>query len=68
MLAFLYIFTSPPESNKEHFTGIGINNVQDRIKLIYGKEYGLVIDSVDGVGTSVTIKLPAREKENTDEE
>ena len=56
------------ESNKEHFTGIGINNVQDRIKLIYGKEYGLVIDSVDGVGTSVTIKLPAREKENTDEE
>lgn len=56
------------ESNKEHFTGIGINNVQDRIKLIYGKEYGLVIDSEDGVGTSITIKLPAREKENMDEE
>lgn len=29
----------------EHFTGIGINNVDDRIKLIYGMDYGINIVS-----------------------
>lgn len=42
----------------EHFTGIGINNVDDRIKMIYGKKYGIHIRSSKGCGTTVTIQLP----------
>ncbi|MGE5614929.1 MAG: histidine kinase [Bacillota bacterium] len=39
--------------------GIGIINVHKRIRLLYGKEYGLLINSRKGQGTSVTISLPA---------
>lgn len=41
-----------------HFTGIGIQNVHDRIQLLYGKTYGVVISSNIGKGTIVTITLP----------
>ncbi|NLO09840.1 MAG: sensor histidine kinase [Clostridiales bacterium] len=37
---------------------IGLNNVNQRIKLLYGEEYGLYIESVAGEGTSVRIELP----------
>ena len=43
----------------EHFTGIGINNVDDRIKLIYGNAYGIQIKSEKGAGTTVTLRIPA---------
>ena len=39
-------------------TGIGLINVNKRIKLKYGKEYGLKIDSTPEIGTCVTIRLP----------
>ncbi len=39
-------------------THIGIANVNSRIKLFYGKEYGLSIESDFGEGTVVTIKIP----------
>lgn len=45
---------------KEHFTSIGINNVNDRIKLLYGNEYGVTIQSELNFGTSVKITIPAR--------
>lgn len=44
----------------EHFTGIGINNVDDRIRLVYGEDYGIHITSKKNVGTTVTILLPDR--------
>ena len=44
----------------EHFTGIGINNVDDRIKLIYGGDYGIQIHSEIHKGTTVTILLPKK--------
>lgn len=37
---------------------IGLYNVKKRISLLYGEDYGLKIDSDDGKGTKVTIKLP----------
>ncbi|WP_424766433.1 cache domain-containing sensor histidine kinase [Paenibacillus sp. sgz302251] len=37
--------------------GIGIRNVDERIKLYYGDGYGLQIDSVIGVGTKITVVL-----------
>lgn len=41
----------------EHFTGIGINNVDERIKLIYGMGYGINIVSEKEKGTTVTLLL-----------
>lgn len=37
---------------------IGLCNVHNRIRLIFGNEYGLAIDSVLGKGTTVTVTLP----------
>ena len=37
---------------------IGIKNVDRRIKLIYGDEYGVVIESQVGKGTRVKVLLP----------
>lgn len=39
--------------------GCGVRNVNDRIKLYYGRDYGLVIYSEPGIGTEVSIVLPA---------
>lgn len=38
--------------------GIGIVNVHERLVSLYGKRYGLQIQSKPGVGTKVTIRLP----------
>jgi len=43
----------------EHFTGIGVENVDDRIKMIYGIDYGIQILSEEKRGTTITILLPA---------
>lgn len=37
---------------------IGLSNVNQRIKLLYGEEYGIYIDSAAGRGTTVIIELP----------
>jgi two-component system, sensor histidine kinase YesM len=37
---------------------LGIRNVNERIKLIYGEEYGLSIRSLDSVNTVSTITIP----------
>jgi two-component system sensor histidine kinase YesM len=49
---------SSPSSKHKHFTGIGIKNVDDRIKLLYGNEYGVTIDSKINIGTTINIYLP----------
>ena len=40
-------------------SGIGVKNVNERIKLYFGEEYGLRIDSEPDEGTEITIRLPA---------
>lgn len=37
---------------------IGLQNIQSRIQLMYGKEYGLAIKNIPAGGSSVTIRLP----------
>ena len=37
---------------------IGVANVDQRLKLYFGEEYGIFMDSGEGVGTKVTIRLP----------
>jgi two-component system sensor histidine kinase YesM len=43
--------------------GIGLRNVDERIRLYFGDMYGLHIESKWQVGTTVRITLPALEKE-----
>jgi two-component system sensor histidine kinase YesM len=38
--------------------GCGVRNVNDRIKLYYGNEYGLEIESEPNKGTTVTLTIP----------
>ena len=42
-------------------TGIGLKNVNERIKLFYGKEYGLELESEKNIFMKVRVKLPFRE-------
>ncbi|MNY71094.1 hypothetical protein D3C86_2093590 [compost metagenome] len=44
--------------------GFGILNVNKRLKMNYGEEYGLTIKSVKTVGTIVEVKIPAIKHEN----
>jgi two-component system sensor histidine kinase YesM len=46
------------DSNEKGFSRIGIRNVDQRIKLNYGNEYGLKAESVLGEYTRITIELP----------
>lgn len=43
----------------KQFSGIGLKNVNERIKLHFGGDYGLQINSCLNVGTTVTVKIPA---------
>ncbi|MGG1554682.1 sensor histidine kinase [Paenibacillus ferrarius] len=38
--------------------GIGVQNVKERIRLYFGPEYGLKVESAIGQGTSICIALP----------
>lgn len=38
--------------------GIGIKNVNDRLKIYFGAAYGITIDSVPDEGTQVSIRMP----------
>jgi two-component system LytT family sensor kinase len=39
-------------------TGIGLRNVNERLRVIYGANYQLTINSVPGEGTSVRVDIP----------
>jgi len=41
------------------FNQVGMMNVNERIKIRYGNEYGLKIDSRESEGTVITVSLPA---------
>lgn len=47
------------DSSMEHMTGVGLDNVNQRLLMMYGPEYGLEINSTVGMGTIVKIQLPA---------
>jgi len=41
--------------------GIGVNNVRERLKVLYSQDYRMLIDSQPGRGTRIEIELPAAE-------
>ena len=59
-----YIMNNKVVSSKRG-SGIGVRNVNERIKLIYGEEYGISITSELDEGTTATITIPKLEE--TDE-
>ncbi|WP_105616583.1 cache domain-containing sensor histidine kinase [Vallitalea okinawensis] len=46
---------------KSRFSGIGMANVDQRLKLHYGKQYGLKVESEMGLGTCIDIIFPFKE-------
>lgn len=46
--------------NLNECEGVGIINVSQRIKLIYGEQYGLTIYSKKLEGTTILVKMPAK--------
>ena len=55
-----------PDIEKEGHTGIGIRNVDRRIRLHYGEPYGIVIESTYGKGTIVGLRIPKNHRPVTE--
>ena len=53
------ILTGQPHTSSRRGSGIGVKNVNERIRLYFGEEYGLSIDSEPDEGTRIRICLPA---------
>ena len=51
----------------EHEGGIALVNVNNRIKLLFGEQYGLTVTSEVGVGTDVLIVLPKSKDEGIEQ-
>lgn len=47
----------------EHYSGIGLDNIDQRIKLLYGEKYGLTVESRINEGTTVRLLLPIQREE-----
>lgn len=58
LLALRELLEKPEAPSKN----VGLKNVHDRIKTICGDGYGLEIDSIEHVGTSVRMRFPVTEK------
>ena len=52
---------------KETEKGFGLANVNERIRMYYGSEYGMSIESEKGRGTIVELVIPADRKEKENE-
>ncbi|TBL81814.1 sensor histidine kinase [Paenibacillus thalictri] len=55
------LYLHNPRDHQEGQTqsnGIGLRSIHERIRFIYGDEYGIVIDSTANEGTTVQIRIP----------
>lgn len=44
---------------RKHGSGVGLININNRVQILFGKEYGLLIESEPDEGTRVSIRIPA---------
>ncbi|GII53847.1 signal transduction histidine kinase [Planotetraspora thailandica] len=44
--------------DQDHKAGIGLSNVDLRMRHIYGHDYGLVVDTAPGEGTRIRLRVP----------
>jgi two-component system sensor histidine kinase YesM len=59
-LETLRALLSSEPSGETGFTRLGLKNVHERIRLIFGAEYGLAIDGREGGGVIVEITMPIK--------
>lgn len=55
-------------SDTGHHHGIALSNINNRIKLLFGEEYGIQLFSILGEGTDVELFLPLNHGEETEDE
>lgn len=58
----LQLLLESDHNMKKGLSGLGIKNVNNRIKLLYGDDYGVEVSSILHQGTIITIKLPVLQK------
>lgn len=46
------------DENMKRHKGIGLRNINERIKLYFGEKYGLSVESVKGAGTVISVSVP----------
>ncbi len=49
----------PKSSTVKHGSGVGLVNVNNRIRLRFGEQYGITVESEPDEGTKITIHIPA---------
>jgi two-component system LytT family sensor kinase len=37
---------------------VGLRNVDERLRAVFGDDYGLVVETAPGAGTKVTVRVP----------
>jgi len=52
-----------PEQALSTGTSIGLLNIAARLKLLFGREYGLEVESSEQTGTTVTLHIPSAQEE-----
>lgn len=57
--------TQRPGSEAHRTGGIALVNVDNRIKILFGEQFGLEVSSVPNLGTRVAISLPIRKTSDT---
>ncbi|NAS21864.1 sensor histidine kinase [Herbidospora sp. NEAU-GS84] len=45
-------------AGEERATGVGLANVDERLRQVYGDEFGLVVETGKGAGTKVSMRMP----------
>ena len=70
MAKIMRLFESdePGIKNEYNWQSIGLKNVHDRIRFLYGEEFGIRITSTSAVGTMVRILLPLQKITEKDED
>jgi two-component system, sensor histidine kinase YesM len=46
-------------------TGIGLSNIQERMKMVFGEAYGIQLESQKGIGTKVKVLIPLQKGAQT---
>ncbi len=53
--------------SEDNGLSIGLSNVDKRIKILYGEEYGVQIESSLSKGTTVSVKIPSCDRQTSNE-
>ena len=59
----LFAGEEPGIKNAYNWQSIGLKNVNDRIRYLYGERFGIHVTSTAGVGTMIQVILPCRREE-----